>query len=510
MEITSVVFFAFVGASLLVYWKLPARLQWMLLLADSLLFYILNTEPVTLLYLAASLLSVYGATRFFGSERAKAAPGLKKGAVCLTVAINVGILAVLKYTNLGIGTINAIGTHVDGFESLAEVNWLAPLAISYYTLQIVAYLLDCYWGTAVPEKNFAKLVLFVCYFPQMVSGPICRYSQTGEELFREHRFDYVRVTRGMKRIAWGLMKKLVVADRVALAVDYMFANPGTFDGVLVWAAVFGFVLELYMDFSGCMDIVLGVSACFGIALPENFNAPFFSRTVQEFWQRFHITLGTWLRDYIMNPILKSEFCYRMGERSKKLFGKKRGKRIPVYFAMFFLWSAMGLWHGNSWKYICGEGWWFWLVIVLGQLLESVFVRVRKLLHIKAGRLWQIFQVVRTFLIYSVGILFFRAESLPVSFRLIGSSFHMPDFRAALRDLYSAQWSKMGGTAGIVVCCLAVLAVCVADLWKYRGIDAGEKISALPAAVRWGGYYLLVFLIAAFGMFGQSKFIYFQF
>lgn len=510
MEITSIRFLLFVGVSLLIYWKIPARGQWVLLLVDSLLFYFLNAEPFTFIYLVVSLVTVYGATRFFSSTKTTEKAGVKKGVVCLTIGLNVGILAALKYANLGINTINAVGSCFDGFHKLKGVNWLAPLAISYYTLQLLAYLMDCYWGQQRCEKNFFKFTLFVCYFPQMVSGPICRYSQTGQELFREHRFDYERVAWGMKRIAWGILKKLVIADRVALVVNHMFSERETFGGFLVWIAVFGFVLELYMDFSGCMDIVIGVSDCFGIVLPENFNAPFFSGTIQEFWRRFHITLGTWLKDYIMNPILKSEICYQMGEWAKRRLGRKHGKKVPAYFAMFFLWSVMGLWHGNSWKYICGEGWWFWAVIVLGQICNSFFERLRRFLHIKEGKLWRAFQVVRTFLIYSVGILFFRAPSLPDAVSMLSGSVGIPDMLTAARELYRAQWDNVGGACGIVACAMAVLAVWLVDRWKYQGVDVRGKLTKAPAAVRWIAYYVILFVIVTFGMFGHSRFIYFQF
>ena len=309
MDITSFIFLAFVGISLFIYWLVPKKAQWLVLLADSLIFYFVTVKPYTFIYVLISVFTVWGAALYF-----KKADSQKKKrlALALTIVLNVSILVVLKYTDMFIGTFN----YWTG-RSVSTVNWAAPLAVSYYTLSLISYLVDCYGEAIEPEKNPFKLLLFTTYFPQMVSGPICRYSQTGTQLFEEHRFDYDRVLSGMRRTLWGLLKKVVVADHVAMIANVVFDDPDLFSGPWVLVAACVFMVQLFFDFSGCMDIVIGVSKCFGIILPENFNVPFLSKSVQEFWTRWHITLGAWLKDYVMFPISRTTLFKKASKSLKK-------------------------------------------------------------------------------------------------------------------------------------------------------------------------------------------------
>lgn len=234
------------------------------------------------------------------------------------------MLTVLKYTNLAIGTVNHFMK-----TNFSSVTWLSPLAISYYTLQIVAYLLDCYWKVEKRENNPLKLLLFTSFFPLMISGPINRHNNLAPQLFEKHEFEYNRVASGIRRVAWGIAKKIVVADRLSMVVAYMFNRPEIYSGIWILIAAVTFAVELYFDFSGCMDIVIGISKCYGIILEENFKAPFMSRTIQEIWQRWHITLGGWFKSYIMYPILKSSVFVQLGERCKNKFGKSGKKFLHI-------------------------------------------------------------------------------------------------------------------------------------------------------------------------------------
>lgn len=374
MDITSVSYIVFIFISLVIYWRIPYKIQWIFLLLVSISYYFINGAWYTYAYILCSVISVYFATNYFMRQ-----DDIRKKRVGLivTIILNVSILAILKYSNLFIKTYNFICND----SKIQLLNLVPSLAISFYTLQIISYLLDAYWGVTEIEKNPFRLLLYTTYFPLMVSGPICRHSQLGTYLFQEHRFDYDCVTRGFRRIAWGMAKKVVVADRLAIPVGVMFNNPDLYPGLWVLVAGGIFIFQLYFDFSGCMDIVIGVSNCFGIELPENFNTPFFSKSIQEFWQRWHMTLGGWLKDYIMYPVLKSDMMINLQTVCRKRWGKA-GKKIPSYIAMFFVWTIMGLWHGNSWKFIIGEGLWFWITIVLGQLLEPYYVKIKKRLYIQ--------------------------------------------------------------------------------------------------------------------------------
>ncbi len=502
MDITSFLFFAFVGVSLLIYCLVPHKFQWLVLLADSLIFYFLTVEPYTFIYIIISVFTVWAAALYF-----RKVDDIKKKRIvlALTVILNVGILVALKYTNMFIGTFN----YWTG-KSIAEVNWIAPLAISYYTLSLVSYLVDCYGEAFEPEKDPLKLLLFTIYFPQMVSGPICRYSQTGTQLFEEHRFDHDRVLSGIRRVLWGLLKKVVVADRIAMIVNVMFDYTYIFSGLWVIVSACLFMIQLFFDFSGCMDIVTGISKCFGIILPENFNVPFLSKSVQEFWSRWHITLGAWLKDYVMFPISRTNSFKSTSKKLKNKWGKW-GQKIPYYAAMFVVWTLMGIWHGSSWKYMIGQGWFFWIVIVSGQVFEPVFKKLKSRLHINEKSLiWNAFQVIRTFLLVSIGNIAFRAESLAQTFIMYKRAFVWNNgITKQLRAIREGIPDFGGIEALIVVCALGIIQI-VCDFRQYAGKNNQELITKRPIVIRWAIYYLSAFIVFYFSLSTTSEFLYFQF
>lgn len=501
MSITSVEFLGFIVALLIVYWNIPGKFQWILLLVASSIFYVLNAPVFTLIYIGISVVSVYYATMYFEKD------GKNKKAVLVgTLVIVLGILAVLKYTNLFAGTLFMLLKI-----PYARVNWIAPLAISFYTLQLVAYTLDCYWGVAgKAEHNILKLLLYTIYFPQMVSGPISRFSELGTKLFEEHKFDVDRFIYGLKRIGIGLVKKMFIATKFKMIADTIYDNPTSFAGIWVWLGIFMFTVELFMDFSGCMDIIIGVSLCFGIELKENFNSPFLAKTVQEFWQRWHITLGAWLRDYIMNPLLKSAWFINLGKNSKKVFGKKTGKKIPVYIAMLFVWTAMGVWHGNSIKYVIGEGLWFWFIIVMGNIFEPIFKNLLEKLHIgNENYLLNLFRIIRTFVLVSVGNVFFRAESLMKSLEILRLAFSgtLSYNIVNLLKNYDVGRTALGDFVGLVLWFLAIAMVMGYEIINYKGINAITLLGNKNIILRWACYWAIAIIIS-FSIFNeQSTFIY---
>lgn len=493
MSIVSIEYLFFIAVLFIAYWNISAKFQWILLLAASIIFYVFNAPMYTLIYIGISVIIVYMATVSFDRDYK-----YKKMVLVLTLVLILGTLAVLKYTNMFAGTLYLIlGLHY------TSVHWVAPLAISYYTLQLVAYTLDCYWGIEKAEKNIFKVLLYTIYFPQMVSGPISRYSNLGKVLFEEHRFDYDRVVTGLKRIAWGIIKKLFVASRLKILADTVFNDPLSFSGVWIWLGMALFVLELYADFSGCMDIVIGVSNCFGIELCENFNAPLLSRAVQEFWQRWHITLGGFLRDYLMNPLLKSAKLLRMGEFFKKKLGKKQGKKIPVYLAMLIVWIAMGIWHGSGWKFIIGEGLWFWLVIVLEQTLSPLSAKI------KNNKLYLAFCVMRTFALVCIGNLFFRADSLKLSIQMLKLAFAKTNdwWVIGIFQMHGIGKDAMGGIVKLILFLFFMSLMLLFEIMEYKGKSPYKYLSRQNVVIRWGIYWLFAIVIA-YNIFGeQADFIY---
>ena len=493
MSIVSIEYLFFIAVLFIIYWNIPTKFQWMFLLAASIIFYVFNAPMFTFIYIGISVIMVYMATMYFDKNLK-----YKKVILVITLVSIIGILAVLKYTNMFAGTFyKMLGL------PYTAVHWITPLAISYYTLQLVSYTLDCYWGVVKAEKNILKVLLYTIYFPQMVSGPISRYNKLGKVLFEEHRFNYDRVVTGLKRIAWGIAKKLFVAGKLKLFVDAIFGDSIAFVGVWIWFGIVFFVLELYADFSGCMDIVIGVSMCLGIGLEENFNSPLLSRSVQEFWQRWHITLGGFLRDYLMNPLLKSEKFTKLGEYTRKVCGKKHGKKIPVYLAMLIVWIAMGIWHGSGWKYVIGLGLWFWLIIVLEQFLSPITKKI------KNNKIYNIFCIFRTFLLVCIGNTFFRAESYISAINMFRLGLmKTKDWQITeLLRVHGVGRGSLGYIFGISLFMLLIILMSIFEILKYKGLNPYKIISRQKWIIRWGIYWIIVFAIVC-NIFGsQTDFIY---
>lgn len=384
MNLISMTFGVFFLATLLLYYLVPQKFRWLVLFTASILFFLLAAEPYTILYFAGSSLVVFFAGKYFaktrqaveqpGTEDAHGTAKLIKKRKCVFVSallFCIVLLAFFKYINPMLYNMQMVLSVVGVDFSVQPISWVAPLGISFYTLQIISYLADVYWGTADGQQNGFKFLLFAGYFPQMISGPISRYEQLQGQLYAGNRFSYETIAFGMQRILWGLFKKLLIADRLAFFVNDVFRAPNDYSGLYIWVAGVVCAVQVYADFSGNMDVIMGVSECFGIRLPENFRQPFFSRTIQEFWQRWHITLGTWLRDYVMYPLLNSNLWARMSHALKKKFGKKAAKTVPVFLAMFILWMVNGVWHGGSWKFMAVVLW-FWFSVTMGQLLTPLF------------------------------------------------------------------------------------------------------------------------------------------
>ena len=504
MSVTSFSFMLFVAISLAVYYVVPKKWQWLVLLADNIIFYFFNATAYTVIYLLASIITTYLAARYFEKtdEQIK-----KKRVLIITIIFNIGILALLKYTNLAINTVDFFLVNA-GKEAIPTVEWMAALGISFYTLQLISYLLDCYWGVIKPQNSILKYAVFASYFPQMISGPISRYSQIGEQFFKGYEFDWLRIKNGVIRAGWGMTKKLVIATRLGQYVDVVYSNLDTYQGIYLGFAILIYPMQLYTDFSGCMDIIIGVSECFGVILPDNFRTPFFSKTVQEFWQRFHITLGTWLKDYIMFPVLKSSAWNKLGKNLKKKFGKKLGKQIPTWLGMLVLWMCMGIWHGNSWKYVVGEGFWFWFVIVLGQIFEPLSQKVIQKMQINVESFgYRLFQMLRTYGIYCIGILFFRADSIKHALKIIYGAVSEWNLKVLLDgSLTDFVW----GTYDLVLLAISLLTLFVVDRMLYSGINVREKLQEQNIVFRWF-VYLTVTLVVLFSM-GMSvqEFIYARF
>lgn len=307
---------------------------------------------------------------------------------------------------------------------------------------------------------------------------------------------------------WGLFKKLVIAERLRLLVDTVYGSYNDYPGAFIWLATVCYAFQLYTDFSGCMDIVIGMSESLGIELPENFRTPFFAKSVAEYWRRWHITLGVWMKDYVFYPLLRSRFFTNLNRSWKKKFGKKKGKQYATFAAMFLLWFTVGVWHGGNWKYVIGSGLLHWFYIVMEELLEEPCARAMKKLHINAaGRAVAAVRVARTFLLVCIGDLFFRAESVTAAFAMLKGAVTVwnPEI------IWNGALFGLGLDvieAGIAA--VSLLLLLTVSVLQQKG-SVRERIAGKALPVRWLIWYALLFYVILFGCYGPeysaAEFIY---
>lgn len=526
---TNIFLLIFLPLTLLFYYILPKKARWGVLLAASIIFY-LSSSGRLIAFLAITTVAVYlsallmqrindsfkkqkskeGITKDEKKQLKAAAQRKKKLVVLGAVVINFGILFTLKYFNFFAEGINGL-LGLMNVQPIPHIDFMLPLGISFYTLQAMSYVIDVYRGTCKADRNFGRVALFMCFFPQIVEGPIGRYGKLADQLYEGHAFDYEKFMHGLQLVLWGLIKLFVVADRANIFVSALFGDPSRASGAVVVLGMLFYTVQIYADFSGCMDVVTGVAQMFGISLEQNFARPFFSRSVNEFWRRWHITLGAWLRDYIFYPISLSKFFAKLSTKAKKHCNEFFAKTLPVAFALFFVWFGNGIWHGADIKYIV-YGLYYYLIMMIATLCKPLTDKFINALHIKVEskgyKLWQMF---RTFLFVNVGMLIFRAESLNqagLMFSKIFACFNIAtlwngklySYSLSLQDLYI-----------VIVFCFVMLVV---GFLQEKGYKLREEISKRNIVLRWSIYFLALFALIIFGAYGEgyraADFIYAQF
>ena len=293
-------FALFLPIVILLYQVTPQKFRYIILLVAN-AFFFCSLSRWLIVYLIAAILMTYGVGRWLESvnnsvDDAKLANKKKRRIITLAVWINIGLILVLKYTNFFATNLSNMINHFGGNWDFSPIKFMVPIGLSFYTLQIISYLTDVYRGTEKVEKNLARMALYLSFFPQIMEGPIARYSQTANDLYEGRKITFTNLKYGYQRIVWGLFKKIVIADRLYSAVTYIFDNYHELDGSIILLGAIVYTGQLYMEFSGCMDIIMGSGEIFGIKLPENFRQPFAAKDASDFWHRWHITLGTFFKD----------------------------------------------------------------------------------------------------------------------------------------------------------------------------------------------------------------------
>ena len=500
MGITSFYFLCFFTFILIVYYVIPKKLQWGLLLVCSVAYYLLTGNGMLILYPVASVTACYAGIRMLSAISAEDVKK-RKGILASTVLVNIGILIVLKYVNFGIYTIDGIAKLFGSSEELIKsVDFLIPLGVSFYTFSLLGYVVDVYYRLAMPQKNYLKLMLYGMYFPVIISGPILKYREHGEQFFEPHTFDYVRVTRGLQRMIWGFFKKLVIAERLGMLVDTVYGAYMTYPGAYIWFATVCYAFQLYTDFSGCMDIVLGMSESLGIVLPENFQTPFFSGSIAEYWRRWHITLGVWMKEYVFYPVMRTKFYTNLNQSWREKFGKKKGKQYATFTAMFILWLTVGIWHGGDWKFVIGSGLLHWFYIVMEEVLAPPCAHFMEKFRINAkGRTVGVVRIVRTFFLVCIGDLFFRAASVGDAFAMLRESVSVWNPSVLVNgSLFELGLEQIE----VFIVAVALLLLYLVSLLQQKG-SVRERIACMSLPVRWMIWYALLFGVILFGCYGPG-------
>ncbi len=502
MSIVTLRFFIYTGFLLAEYWLCPARARWVVLLAGSGYFLLACTAydagvcAVFVLEALLTWLAALGVRRLSG-ERAKA---LLTGFTVTTLA---AVMILYKDFGFFINNINGIGRLLGHDPGLRLPQWLAPFGVSYYTLILIGYLLDVRWETVEqPQKNSLKLLLFAGYFPQLTSGPFSRYNDISPALFGNVQWDSRRFRFGLQRFLWGLFKKLVIADRLAVAVAALY-DGAALRGLLVPAAALLYIAQLYADFSGCMDIVIGVSQLFGVPLAENFCRPFSSESLSVFWRRWHMTLGFWLKDYLLYPTLKSGWMGRVRKFCKTHWGKRASRDVPTYIGMFITWFCVGFWHGGSWKYIFGSGLFFFAMIAGGMLLKPVFRRLTDRLHIDTdARYWKRFQRLRTACLFSASVSFDRYAGFTDGLRAWKSVLTV--WRWDFHVLLDGTLLNLGLTGwDALICAAGFAAIWYVSRLQERHGSVRELLDKKSPLLSWGASLILLLAVLLLGRYGAG-------
>ena len=528
MSFTTINFAVFMAVVFLAYYLLPRKAQPYILLIASYIFYgfasimglyfLLGITVITYLggYLIAGVndketvaLSVPDLDKPQKKEIKSLYQSKRKTIVIWIVVLLVAIVVGFKYTNFLIGNFYGIARLFDSSVTFDSLSIILPVGLSFYTFQSMGYVIDVYRGTAEAEKNFLHYALFVGYFPQLLQGPLGDYNRLSAQLLAEHDYDSTQAKYGIQRVMWGVFKKLVIANSISYGVDTAISGYYLYSG-LVWVIIIiGYGIQLYADFSGYMDIACGCSQMLGITLDENFDSPYFSKSIAEFWRRWHMSLGTWFKNYVFYPVLRSDRLNNIRKKYRKAGKNYLSATIPNVLALLVTWLLIGCWHGASWSYIL-YGLFHGFFVIMDSVMSPIYTGWRER-HQKLSdsRFFNCFRVIRTFVIVNIGYCIFRPNSLTVTGYIYTHTFSEINKSDIVDFVYNYYYYIIAAGLGTIV-------LIFVDWYHYRHPEVGgirEHIATLSTAKRTIIYVLMVLTIIFLGAYGDaslSQFAYFQF
>lgn len=479
MLFNSYAFAIFLPIVFFIYWAIPHKARWILLLIASYYFYMCWNPKYVVLIFGTTVVSYVAALLIDGTDNKE----VKKIVLTTTVIVCMGVLFLFKYFNFTLESISSfLGMFAIPF-SPVTLKLLLPVGISFYTFQTMSYVIDVYRGNVKAEKHFGYYATFISFFPQLVAGPIERTSNLLPQIKSEKHFDYEKASYGIRLMVWGFFKKLVVADNFSVYVDRIFNNIGDYQGSALLIASFLFTIQIYCDFSGYSDIAIGTAKLMGVDLIKNFNSPYFSASVKEFWQRWHISLSTWFRDYVYIPL-----------------GGNRCSRFKHNRNLLLTFLVSGIWHGANWTFVVWGG-----IHGIVQILESSFLKSTGKKELSKNMWW--LRVLLVFVFCDFAWIFFRANSIMEA--LYAFRYMFVGLGNPVSYLYNG-FADMGLTMATLILFVIYLCIlCAYDYYALKG-DVIRWIGKRKKAVRYFIYFMFLTIIMCCRASGEAAFVYFQF
>ena len=524
MPFTTLAYVAFFVIVFFAYYALPKKYQWLLLLIASYVFYS-YVSAYYLIFLAITTFITYAGAMAIDNNLRRQATWLEEFGRTVSrdekkaykesmdrrrqLALTFVIIAVLlllgifKYLEFFLQNIAAIAG-LFGFEYKSPaLDIILPIGLSFYIFQSLGYCIDVQREMVVAERNVFKHALFVSFFPQLLQGPIGNYSRLSPQLFVRHEFDYIQVKFGLQRVAWGLFKKLVIANTIAHKIDPVWSSVDSYSGLGCWSAIlFAYAIQLYADFSGYMDIACGCGQMLGIRLDENFNCPYFAKSVADFWRRWHMTLGEWFKNYLFYPLLRSRLSTKV---RKSLKNKYLSSTVPTIISLSIVWFVIGLWHGANWAYVI-YGVYYGFFMVLAVVFDAIYKRIHDFSPmIFESVAYSIFRMLRTFIIVVFGYAIFKPASISMTIQIYGSMCDFHNIGLSSCGIFAKDvWPMWVGVIGMFV----------ADVIHYRFGEGTIRswFACRNSFVRYCIYIAGLLYVINFGLFGDefNHFEYFKF
>lgn len=517
MSFTSVLFICFVLFFVFLYYIVPKNVQWIVLLIASLLFYISNSAVISLLMIFTTILVYFGGGSIqryndkFESkkkeldkeERKKYKADIKKKKntiIAIEIALLITFVLLTKYPDIVVSSANSIVNIFCEDIVFSTYTILMPLGISYYTLMCIGYLIDVSRKTIKAEKNPMRLMLYVCYFPHIVEGPFDSYKDLDKQFRAPHILTLEKFKAASLLVLYGLFEKMVIADRVGPMVSSIF-KIDDINGTSVIVGALLYTFQLYLDFAGYIHIGMGVSELFDVKITENFRQPFCSKSINEFWQRWHISLGAWLKNYVFYPVSLSSHFKKVNNFAKEhIKNEYFTQAIPAAYALLFVWLCNGLWHGFRPIYIV-YGLYYYVLMTFGQFIKPITDNICSKLKLNVeSKPYYVFERIRTFLIVVFGMLIFRSGNLSKAINYIKIIFTSCGISQFLKLLNHGNF-----TAGyMAIALLGFLVVLSVGFIRERNPQIREIILNKNFAIRYiiFGFLLIAIIIA--GVYGAEN------